>query len=39
MCASTIPASHPGNTMLTFDRIGDYVYTFGTGGLARNKPI
>lgn len=30
---------HPGNVMLTFDRIGDYVYIFGTGGLARNKPI
>ncbi len=30
---------HPGNTMLTFDQIGDYVYIFGTGGLARDKPI
>ncbi|MEE6177872.1 DUF4185 domain-containing protein [Mycobacterium sp. 050134] len=30
---------HPGNVMLTFDRIGDWVYIFGTGGLARNKPI
>ena len=38
MCASTI-RGHPGNVMLTFDRIGDYVYIFGTGGLARNKPI
>ena len=25
--------------MLTFDRLGDWVYIFGTGGLARNKPI
>ena len=31
--------SHPGNVMLTFDRIGDYVYIFGTGGLARNRSI
>lgn len=31
--------SHPGNVMLTFDVIGSYVYIFGTGGLARNKPI
>jgi hypothetical protein len=31
--------SHPGNVILTFDQIGDYVYIFGTGGLARNKPI
>jgi D-arabinan endo alpha-(1,5)-arabinofuranosidase len=31
--------SHPGNTMLTFDRIGDYVYIFGTGGLARDRGI
>lgn len=30
---------HPGNTMLTFDQIDDYVYIFGTGGLARNKPV
>jgi len=30
---------HPGNTMLTFDRIGDWVYIFGTGGLEREKPI
>jgi Domain of unknown function (DUF4185) len=30
---------HPGNVMLTFDRIGEYVYIFGTGGLARNRPI
>mgnify|MGYP000855249176 CR=1 FL=1 len=30
---------HPGNTMLTFDQIGDYVYIFGTGGLARTKPV
>ena len=29
--------SHPGNVMLTFDRIGDYVYIFGTGGLARDR--
>ena len=31
--------SHPGKVMLTFDRIGDYVYIFGTGGLARNRSI
>jgi len=30
---------HPGNVMLTFDVIGDYVYIFGTGGLKRNMPI
>lgn len=30
---------HPGQVMLTFDRVGDEVYIFGTGGLARNKPI
>lgn len=30
---------HPGNTMLTFDVIDTYVYLFGTGGLARNKPV
>ena len=30
---------HPGNVMLTFDRLGEWVYIFGTGGLARNKPI
>jgi len=30
---------HPGNTMLTFDRIGDWVYIFGSGGLTRNKPV
>lgn len=30
---------HPGNTMLTFDRIGDWVYIFGTGGLTRRDPI
>lgn len=34
-----IHPGHPGNVMLTFDQIGDYVYIFGTGGLARNKPI
>ena len=33
------PINHPCDTMLTFDRIGDYMYTFGTGGLARDKPI
>jgi hypothetical protein len=33
------PFGHPGNVMLTFDVIDDYVYIFGTGGLARNKPI
>jgi hypothetical protein len=31
--------SHPGNVMLTFDVIDSYVYIFGTGGLARDKPI
>jgi len=31
--------NHPGKVMLTFDRVGDWVYIFGTGGLARNKPI
>jgi hypothetical protein len=30
---------HPGNVMLTFDRIGEWMYIFGTGGLARNRPI
>jgi hypothetical protein len=30
---------HPGNTMLTFDQIADYVYIFGTGGLSRDQPI
>jgi hypothetical protein len=30
---------HPGNTMLTFDRIGDYIYTFGTNGLRRDSGI
>jgi len=30
---------HPGNTMLTFDVVGDYVYIFGTNGLARDQPI
>src|SRR4030095_6588366 len=30
---------HPGNVMITFDRIKDWVYIFGTGGLARNRPI
>lgn len=30
---------HPGNVMLTFDQIGDYVYGFGTGGLERNKGV
>ena len=33
------PVGHPGDCMLTFDQIDDYVYTFGTGGLARNQPI
>lgn len=32
-------SDHPGNTMLTFDRIGDWVYIFGTGGLERDKGI
>lgn len=31
--------SHPGNVMLTFDQIGDYVYIFGTGGLHRDRGI
>lgn len=30
---------HPGNVMLTFDQDGKWVYIFGTGGLARNRPI
>lgn len=30
---------HPGNTMLTFDQIGEYVYIFGTGGLSRDRGI
>jgi hypothetical protein len=30
---------HPGNTMLTFDQVGDYVYIFGTNGLQRDQPI
>lgn len=30
---------HPGNTMLTFDQIGEWVYIFGTGGLTRDKPV
>ena len=30
---------HPGNVMLTHDQQGDWVYIFGTGGLARNRPI
>jgi hypothetical protein len=33
------PINHPGNTMLTFDVMGDYVYTFGTGGLSRDRGI
>jgi hypothetical protein len=33
------PGGHPGDVMLTFDQIGDYVYTFGTGGLARDRGI
>jgi N-acetyl-anhydromuramyl-L-alanine amidase AmpD len=33
------PGSHRGNTMLTFDQIGDYVYIFGTGGIIRNKEV
>lgn len=35
----TQPIGHPGNVMLTFDQIGEYVYIFGTGGLARNRGI
>jgi hypothetical protein len=30
---------HRGNIMLTFDQIGDWVYIFGTGGLARNEAV
>lgn len=30
---------HPGTVMLTFDQVGDFIYIFGTGGLARNQPI
>jgi hypothetical protein len=33
------PIGHPGNVMLTFDQIDDWVYIFGTAGLARDKPI
>lgn len=33
------PVGHPGNTMLTFDQIGEYVYIFGTNGLARDRAI
>lgn len=33
------PIGHPGNTMLTFDQIDDYVYIFGTNGLQRDQPI
>jgi len=29
----------PSMVMLTFDRVGDWVYIFGTGGLKRDKPI
>lgn len=31
--------SHPGKVMLTFDRIDDYVYIFGTGCCQRDLPI
>jgi len=30
---------HPGNVMLTFDQIEEYVYIFGTNGLARDRAI
>jgi hypothetical protein len=30
---------HAGNTMLTADQIGDYIYIFGTAGLARDQSI
>jgi hypothetical protein len=33
------PIGHPGNVMLTFDMLGEWVYIFGTGGLARDKPL
>jgi len=33
------PVGHPGTVMLTFDQIGNDIYIFGTGGLARDQPI
>lgn len=30
---------HPGNTMLSFDQFGDYVYIVGTNGLRRDRGI
>ena len=30
---------HPGNVMLTFDQLGDWIYIFGTNGLARDRPV
>ncbi|QZE10555.1 hypothetical protein SEA_SCOOBYDOOBYDOO_240 [Mycobacterium phage ScoobyDoobyDoo] len=30
---------HPGNVMLTFERLGDWVYIMGTGGLRRDRGI
>lgn len=30
---------HPGNVMLTFDQIGDWVYIFGTAGLRRDAGV
>lgn len=32
-------SEHPGKVMLTFDRVGDFVYIFGTHGLRRDGPI
>ena len=33
------PIGHPGDTMLTFDVLGGWVYVFGTGGLSRDKSL
>ena len=30
---------HPGNVMLTFDQVEEYIYIFGTNGLARDRAI
>ncbi|ACH62211.1 hypothetical protein MYRNA_244 [Mycobacterium phage Myrna] len=30
---------HPGNVMLTFEQLDDYVYIMGTGGLRRDRGI
>jgi hypothetical protein len=34
-----VRTTHPGNTMLTFDQIGEWVYAFGTGGIERTNGI